>query len=83
MCGIVGFTSNGHDPAAAKRTAQAMADLIRHRGPDGDGTFLDGTQAGFAWAAQVAAELLGNAPPPPAPQTMPAPDTEKTKTINA
>lgn len=45
-----------------------------------NGTFLDGTQAGFAWAAQVAAELLGNAPPPPAPQTMPAPDTEKTKT---
>ena len=48
-----------------------------------NGTFLDGTQAGCAWAAQVAAELLGNAPPPPAQQTMPAPDTEKTKTINA
>ena len=37
MCGIVGFTTAaGHDPAAAKRTAQAMADLIRHRGPDGE-----------------------------------------------
>ncbi|MBP7967934.1 MAG: hypothetical protein KAZ24_00570, partial [Brachymonas sp.] len=48
-----------------------------------NGPFLDGTQAGFAWAAQVAAELQGNAPPPPAPQTMPEPDTEKTKTINA
>ena len=41
MCGIVGFTSNGHDPAAAKRTAQAMADLIRHRGPDGEGYYAD------------------------------------------
>ena len=41
MCGIVGFTSNEHDPAAAKRTAQAMADLIRHRGPDGEGYYAD------------------------------------------
>ena len=41
MCGIVGFTANGHDPAAAKRTAQAMADLIRHRGPDGEGYYAD------------------------------------------
>ncbi|WP_417343792.1 asparagine synthase (glutamine-hydrolyzing) [Gemmiger formicilis] len=42
MCGIVGFTTAaGHDPAAAKRTAQAMADLIRHRGPDGEGYYAD------------------------------------------
>ena len=41
MCGIVGFTTTGHDPAAAKRTAQAMADLIRHRGPDGEGYYAD------------------------------------------
>lgn len=41
MCGIVGFTSAGHDPAWAKDTAQAMADLIRHRGPDGEGYYAD------------------------------------------
>ena len=42
MCGIVGFTTTaGHDPAAAKRMAQAMADLIRHRGPDGEGYYAD------------------------------------------
>ena len=42
MCGIVGFTTAaGHDPAATKRTAQAMADLIRHRGPDGEGYYAD------------------------------------------
>ena len=42
MCGIVGFTTAaGHDPAAANRTAQAMADLIRHRGPDGEGYYAD------------------------------------------
>ena len=42
MCGIVGFTSTApHDPAGAKQTVQAMADLIRHRGPDGEGYFAD------------------------------------------
>ena len=45
MCGIVGFTSPGHDPAAAKRTVRAMADLIRHRGPDGEGYFADARAA--------------------------------------
>ena len=37
MCGIVGFTTPGQDPAAAKQIVQGMADLIRHRGPDGEG----------------------------------------------
>ena len=41
MCGIIGFTTDHQDPAAAKRTAQAMADLIRHRGPDGEGYYAD------------------------------------------
>lgn len=45
MCGIVGFTAPGQDPAAAKQIVQGMADLIRHRGPDGEGCYADGTAA--------------------------------------
>ena len=45
MCGIVGFTTPGQDPAAAKKIVQGMADLIRHRGPDGEGCYADGTAA--------------------------------------
>ena len=41
MCGIVGFTEAHHDPAEARRTVQAMAALIRHRGPDGEGIYAD------------------------------------------
>ena len=45
MCGIVGFTAPGQDPAAAKQIVQGLADLIRHRGPDGEGCYADGTAA--------------------------------------
>lgn len=45
MCGIVGFTTPGQDPATAKQIVQGMADLIRHRGPDGEGCYADGTAA--------------------------------------
>lgn len=45
MCGIVGFAENYHDPAVARRTLQAMAELIRHRGPDGEGLYADGRVA--------------------------------------
>ena len=45
MCGIVGFTAPGQDPAAAKQIVRGMADLIRHRGPDGEGCYADGTAA--------------------------------------
>ena len=41
MCGIVGFTAEYLDPASARQTAQAMAALIRHRGPDGEGYYAD------------------------------------------
>ena len=45
MCGIVGFTAPGLDPPAAKQIVQGMADLIRHRGPDGEGYYADGGAA--------------------------------------
>ena len=37
MCGIVGFTAPGQDPAAAKQIVQGMADLIPRRRGRGDG----------------------------------------------
>ncbi|MBM6900753.1 hypothetical protein H6B10_13695, partial [Gemmiger formicilis] len=45
MCGIVGFAENYHDPSQARRTVQAMAELIRHRGPDGEGLYADARAA--------------------------------------
>ena len=41
MCGIVGFTAEYLDPASARQTVKAMAELIRHRGPDGEGYYAD------------------------------------------
>jgi len=44
MCGIAGFLRLDGGIADA-REATAMTDRIRHRGPDGDGTFADGPAA--------------------------------------
>ncbi|HEU4657919.1 MAG TPA: asparagine synthase (glutamine-hydrolyzing) [Capillimicrobium sp.] len=41
MCGISGILNLDGDPVPP-RVLRAMADAIRHRGPDGDGTFVDG-----------------------------------------
>ena len=41
MCGITGFVSAKHDLEEAKKTLKAMADLIAHRGPDGEGFYVD------------------------------------------
>jgi len=40
MCGIAGFIIAGRTPDAERRL-KAMAHSIRHRGPDGEGFFLD------------------------------------------
>ncbi len=45
MCGISRFYRARAGPAAAKQIVQGMADLIRHRGPDGEGCYADGTAA--------------------------------------
>ena len=42
MCGIVGFIDKSKDK---KKTIKDMADLIRHRGPDSDGYYVDGDVA--------------------------------------
>ena len=41
MCGITGFVNAKHDLDEAKKTLKAMADLIAHRGPDGEGFYVD------------------------------------------
>ena len=41
MCGIVGFAARKQNPEEAKRVVKAMADLIIHRGPDGEGYYTD------------------------------------------
>ena len=62
MCGIVGFTTPGQDPAAAKKIVQGMADLIRHRGPDGEGCYADGTAA-LGHRRLSVIDLAGGGPP--------------------
>lgn len=42
MCGIVGYMSLDGSPASPV-ILREMADAIRHRGPDGEGYFTDGT----------------------------------------
>ena len=41
MCGFVGFASAKHNAEQAKQTIKQMADLIAHRGPDGEGFYVD------------------------------------------
>jgi asparagine synthase (glutamine-hydrolysing) len=45
MCGIAGFILPGQVPDAGRRLA-AMTDRIRHRGPDGEGYFVQRTADG-------------------------------------
>ena len=50
MCGIAGLlATGGGDAGALGAAARAMADAIRHRGPDSDGLWLD-AEAGVALA---------------------------------
>ena len=52
MCGIAGFLFaplQGRSPDESRRTLQAMADAIRHRGPDDGGVWFD-AEAGIGLA---------------------------------
>ncbi len=44
MCGIVGFWNTGGEPAD-RETAEAMLARLRHRGPDDEGVWLEGSLA--------------------------------------
>ena len=41
MCGLAGFWSRGARPPDLASVASAMADRIRHRGPDDEGVWID------------------------------------------
>jgi len=48
VCGVAGYLQpGGFDPNEAARIAAAMTDVIRHRGPDDSGAWVDG-DAGIA-----------------------------------
>ncbi|RWE34890.1 asparagine synthase (glutamine-hydrolyzing) [Mesorhizobium sp.] len=47
MCGIVGIVGGVAATSSGAFTARRMADMIRHRGPDGDGVWTD-AEAGVA-----------------------------------
>ncbi|AZO25015.1 asparagine synthase (glutamine-hydrolyzing) [Mesorhizobium sp. M1E.F.Ca.ET.045.02.1.1] len=47
MCGIVGIVGGTAATSSSGFTVRRMADMIRHRGPDGDGVWTD-TEAGVA-----------------------------------
>src|SRR5215831_5634559 len=41
MCGIAGFWRSGSTPHDSNAVAQRMAAALAHRGPDGEGTWVD------------------------------------------
>ncbi|MFO0754212.1 MAG: hypothetical protein U0411_12925 [Thermodesulfovibrionales bacterium] len=41
MCGIAGLCRTREDGIVEEDTLRAMAALLRHRGPDGAGVYLD------------------------------------------
>lgn len=45
MCGIAGFVQAGLNAAQARALASAMTDRIAHRGPDGEGVWVEGPVA--------------------------------------
>lgn len=49
MCGLAGFWTHGRGIAVDEDVASAMADRIRHRGPDDHGAWVD-ADAGYAVA---------------------------------
>ncbi len=62
MCGITGFAEASHDPAAAREIVQKMADLIRYRGPDGEGYYAD-EQVALGHRRLSIIDLAGGAQP--------------------
>lgn len=65
MCGIFGFLKSGpSDRAASAIDLQTGMDLIRHRGPDGDGTWIsDNGQVGLGHVRLAIIDLETGAQP--------------------
>lgn len=62
MCGIAGFASARHDQEIAKKTIKQMTDLMVHRGPDGEGFYVD-DQIAFGHRRLSIIDLAGGAQP--------------------
>ncbi|MCK6449709.1 MAG: asparagine synthase (glutamine-hydrolyzing) [Alphaproteobacteria bacterium] len=66
MCGIAGWIAR-RDIGLADSTAQAMIDVMRHRGPDGDGLYhadaRSGWRVGFGHLRLAIIDLAGGAQP--------------------
>ena len=75
MCGIAGFLHRDGSPGAPVRL-KAMTDIIAHRGPDGEGQFVDGPVGlGHRRLAIIDLSPLGRQP-------MTTPDGRYTLTFN-
>ena len=61
MCGIAGFTGR-QAPAQKETIIRQMADAIAHRGPDGEGFYVD-DQAALGHRRLSIIDLAGGAQP--------------------
>src|SRR6266850_974011 len=65
MCGFAGFHGPRNFPAGAERIVRSMGDLLRHRGPDDSGEWVDPRLAialGFRRLAIIDRSELGHQP---------------------
>jgi asparagine synthase (glutamine-hydrolysing) len=62
MCGIAGILATTAAAPPERRELAAMIGRLRHRGPDGDGTFIDGP-AGLAHSRLAIIDLAGGEQP--------------------
>jgi asparagine synthase (glutamine-hydrolysing) len=62
MCGIAGYFVTHGDPELDRSILPRMVSRLRHRGPDGQGTFMDGP-AGLGHARLSIIDVVGGAQP--------------------
>jgi asparagine synthase (glutamine-hydrolysing) len=59
MCGIAGAVWSESEKAVERETLQRMIDVLRHRGPDGEGSFLDACLTAGPSPASMRGERCG------------------------
>src|SRR5919204_1206441 len=62
MCGIVGIVKLATDETVDEARLKRMRDVLRHRGPDGEGLFIDGP-VGLAHRRLSIVDVAGGAQP--------------------